>query len=241
MQSITSASNPKIIETAKLKDKKFRDIAGCYLVEGEKMVAEALSRGMDVQSIFTVDENSVAKSFAHSFVVAKNIFSKLTDTVTPEGILAVVKKPKSSLRKLDRCVILDRIRDPGNLGAIIRTCAAADVTDLFLCGCADAFAPKVVRSTMGGIFCVNIVETNEDSAIAVVKERGIPIVTADMRGNDVFGVHLAQFALVVGSESHGVSQGFRAAADATVSIKMKNIESLNASVALGVILYQLIN
>jgi TrmH family RNA methyltransferase len=139
------------------------------------------------------------------------------------------------------CLFLDGVSDPGNLGTIIRTMACAGIKDLYLLDQgADAFSPKAVRSSMSGIYNVNIrVGTREEILNAI----NLPIIVADMGGENLFSTKIeGDFCLVIGNEAHGVSEMVRQKADKVVSIPMqKGMESLNAGVSAGILIYVIKN
>ncbi|MBO4263042.1 MAG: RNA methyltransferase [Clostridia bacterium] len=239
---ITSRSNETIKRAASLKIKKFRDEAGEYLVEGYKMVNDAIRFNADVRLILVTEEgvSRLGKTDAEIITVSESVLESVCDSVTPQGVAAVVKKsvfPEGE--KPDVSVLLDGVRDPGNMGTIIRTCVAAGVKRVYLADCCDPYSPKAVRASMSGIYNAEIVETDIVSAIAALD--GVPIIAADMNGTDVFGYEPPKrFCLAVGNEANGISEEVKKAAGAFVAIPMKKeIESLNAGVSLAVTLYEL--
>ena len=152
---INSKSNPTIKEIIKLYDKKYRQQYGKYLVEGTKPVDECLAYGHGAELIVCTEQ--LAAKYDSPIVVSETLFSAISAEKTPQGVIAVVKLPDFKPKKPDgRCLLLDRIRDPGNLGTIIRTANAAGYSQLYLINCADPFSPKVVRASMSGIFFVKI-------------------------------------------------------------------------------------
>ena len=167
--------------------------------------------------------------------------SAISDTKTPSGILCVVKPSKMDFNKGNNVVVLDGVSDPGNMGTIIRTCVACGVKDIFAINCVDYTSPKVVRSTMGGIFNVNVIPATYEELLD--KLQGYNLLTLDMNGEDIF--HLTKvkspFGLIVGSEAHGVSKILKENCTTILSLPMVGpIESLNAAVSLSVALYTLI-
>lgn len=239
MRVIDSKDNALILRTAKLKDKKYRDRFGEYLIEGERAVKQAIQAGADLTQIFS--DRPISWIPSEKYVsVNETIIKKISDAMTPQGIVAVARIPEISVGDFSRCAILDGISDPGNLGTIVRTSAACGIEYLFLAGCADAYAPKTVRSSMGGVCYVKPVVMDRKEIVALMRERNVPIYCTDMSGKNAFSFTCrSRFALAVGSEARGLSPEIRAAADETLSLKMQNVESLNAAVAYAVILYQL--
>ncbi len=178
---------------------------------------------------------------AETLAVSEGVFGWLSDEVTPQGVLAVIEREFYEAEKPEKsCVLLDGIKDPGNIGTIIRTCAAAGITDVYLADCCDPFSPKAVRSSMSGIFRVRLFGTEREKIGDIFKD--IPLIAADMSGKDVFSFAPPdKFCLAIGSEAHGISEEVGKAAAYSVSVPMENgIESLNAGISLAVILYQFI-
>ena len=239
---ITSKNNLKIKQIALLKDKKFRKKSGLFVVEGFKMVSEAISHGKAVQVLVGL-EDAVARFEScdvEKIVVNESVLSYVSDAVTPQGILAVLKEDIKPLKSPEKpAVLLDGIADPGNLGTIIRTCVAAGVNDIYLVDCCDPFSPKAVRSSMSGIFFANLYFLSRQEISSVMQNT--PIIVADMGGENVFTFSPPKtYCLVIGNEANGVSQEVKALATHTVKIPMADrIESLNAGVSLAVIIYTL--
>ena len=239
---ITSKTNPKVKEIASLKDKKHRKTSGFYIVEGHKMVGEAIKMGKEI--ILLVGTEDGLSRFLdcdkEKLFVSDGVFSHLSDAVTPQGILAVLKEEKNSPKTPEKpCVLLDGVADPGNMGTIIRTCVAVGVKDIFLVDCCDPYSPKAVRSSMSGIFSVNLYFIKREEIAEIFKTT--PIIVADMNGENVFSFNPPSvYCLVIGNEANGVSSTVKNLATYTVKIPMSPLsESLNAGVSLAVTLYEL--
>lgn len=246
---ITSKQNQTVKRTALLKQKKYRKEFGEYIVEGEKMLKEALALNQEVLRVFATEDydlsflNDFDFNFDNVYVVNRAVFDYLTDEVTPQGILSVVKIPKSApISSLSCVLLLDRLQDPGNVGAVIRLSAACGVKDVIAVDCADAYGTKAVRSSMSGIFRCNLLDLSSEQAYALLKQNNLPIVTADMNGENLFSFNAPKkFCLVLGNEGNGVSGFFKQNANYTISIPMKNnVESLNVATAAGITLYSLL-
>ncbi len=242
---ITSKQNQSVKRIASLKQKKAREELGLYVVEGLKMIFDACSFGLKICEVFTTEKN--ANAFENvSFpvtLVSDAVFKNMSDEVTPQGVLAVLEIPKSeAITSLSRCLLLDRVQDPGNVGTIIRLAAACNVKDILTIDCADPYSPKAVRSSMSGIYRVNVIKTTWQECERLLSENGVPLVCADMDGENIFDAEpLEKFCLCVGNEGQGISEEILRRADKTVSIPMEGgIESLNVSVATGVSLYSLL-
>ncbi len=232
-------NNVKFIKS--LQTKKGRTKAGCYLVEGEKMVKEAFLAKKAVKMV--LGEPSMVKNYLSCnnlevVETTREILEYCSDTITPQGICAVVEFNKNKQTYEGNVVLLDGISDPGNMGTIIRTCTAVGIKNLILVNCCDPYLPKCVRSSMSGIFHVDIEELDYETALSRIS--GKEIIVADMSGENVFNFSSDNFCLVVGNEAHGVSEFMKNKANKTVAIPMKNtMESLNAGVSCSIILYEL--
>ncbi len=242
---ITSKQNAKIKEIKSLQQKKFRILTKKYLVEGVKMIKDALSCGEDVETIVTTPKTFACfedyKSLSDRIItVSDEVFSYLSLEVNPQGVIAVVKKKEKEIPYAkDSVLLLDRVSDPGNLGTIIRTAAASGYKDIYLLNCVDAFNPKTVRASMSGIFHVNLNEGGEELLSFI----DLPMISADMSGESVFEFCPPKaFCLVIGNEANGISDRVKNLSKYTVKIPMENtVESLNAGVAAGILMYALKN
>lgn len=243
---ITSKQNAYIKTVKSLKDKKYRDEYGLYVIEGVKMVKEAILSGVQIQKILATEKGSeqlfvALASEVQVELVSDIVFDCLTDEVSPQGVIAVAVKPNLPISAPNGAsIFLDGVSDPGNVGAIIRTAAASGYKDIYLANSADAYSPKSVRASMSGIYKVNVYSGDKDQLLKVINQ---PIVIADMNGCSVFEYKpMQEFCLVIGNEAHGVSKQLRDLAQVTVSIPMQNdMESLNASVSAGILMYALKN
>ena len=239
---ITSKQNSLIKQIRSLSDKKFRDRLGQYLVEGVKLVKEALVLNLPVVTVVGTERGleNLSLSGVKCESVSQEVFDYITTEVSPQGVLAVIEKPKEEkFEANDCCILLDGVSDPSNMGAVIRTAVASGYKTVYMTeDCADPFSPKAVRSSMGGIFRVRTVRASREELIALIK---LPIIVADMSGENLFEYKSPKkFCLVIGNEGHGVSKEFRGIADKTVSIPMQNgMESLNAAVSAGLLMYTL--
>jgi len=258
MIRLTSSQNPIIKEVRALKNKSEREERGLYFIEGARFVSEALKEPTDIKyfvvsETFSSDEGNapliaaVSDSPAQCYVVPDRLFDSISDTKTPQGVLAVIKLAKKGLKgmKLPRglLVVLDSIQDPGNMGTIIRTadaagCAAVIVPE----GCVDVFNPKVLRSTMGSLFHVPVYFAQSlTEALSTAKEQGFLICASHLEGSvSIYETDLSgNVALVIGSEAHGISEESRKMADILVRIPMQGrAESLNASIAAGIMIFE---
>ena len=238
MKTITSKDNPAVKRVKKLYKKSFRDECGVFLAEGERLVFDAVKSGAQIETLFVTGKFSdVNISADNVYTVDEKVIAGISDTASPQGILAVVKKQEYSSSDISEpCVICDRVSDPGNLGTIIRTADAAGFGSVVLLpGCVDAFSPKVVRASMGSVFHIPVIEC-EFSDI-----RGMSLLCADLENSDyIYDYDFKKpFGVVIGNEANGVSDSVMSACDARIKIPMPGkSESLNAAVSFGVIAFE---
>ena len=237
---ILSRQNPLVKELASLKEKKGRRRTGTFLVEGHKMVREAVASGMDVVRLILREDYAGETYGLPAVRLGRDAFAAVCDEKTPQGIAAEVAIPLRSVQPPQgRCLLLDGLQDPANVGAIIRTAVAAGYEDVYLAGCADPFSPKSVRASMSGVFFARIMQGTQEEILSAIA--GLPVIAADMGGEDVFSYAAPEkFCLAVGSEGNGLSELVRSRADVTVRIPMDaRTESLNAAVSAGILMYAL--
>ena len=243
---ITSRSNPTVKKLVSLQQKKYRALYGEYVAEGEKMVAECLAAGGEI-SLLALSESKAQKAGnAYSglpmpvIILSDDVFEKVSGEQTPQGVLAVVRMPRPALKAPGKsCLLLDGVSDPGNLGAIIRTANAAGYEEIYLLGCADPYSPKAVRASMSGVFHTALYEGNAADILAALE--GVPLVTADLDGENVFVFTPPEkFCLVIGNEGHGIRAEVKSRRAYTVTVPMRRTqESLNAAFSAGLVMYAL--
>lgn len=238
---ITSPQNSLVKTLCELKDKKGRKKQNAYLVEGVKMVAEAIKFNMPIKLIIGLKD--IVESFCFNgekYFAEEKVLLKLSDCETCQGVFAVIEQPKDNfIISKEPCVLLDRVRDPGNLGTIIRTSVALGIKNIYLLDTVDCYSPKVVRSSMSGIYSVNLMQI--DSQKLQELANGLEFISADMCGENVFNfTPKNNFCLVMGNEANGLSEQVKSLTKTFVSIPMQSgIESLNVGVAFAVIGYRL--
>lgn len=249
---ITSASNEQIKEIIQLKEKaKVRRTTGRFVVEGIKMFQEIPSEDL-LETYVSQQFEKENKEFLHGRkyqLVSDNVFKKMSDTVTPQGIMAVVKMKSYQVedviakRKKERScfVVLERLQDPGNLGTILRTGEGAGISGLIMSrDCVDIYSPKVIRSTMGSIFRVPFAVVDDlPEAIKLLKANGIVSYAAHLQGELYSNGKLQEnCAFLIGNEARGLSDEIAAFADRKIKIPMEGqVESLNAAVATAILMY----
>lgn len=242
---IISKDNSQIKHIKQLKQKKYRDEYKEYVVEGIKIVEEAIEEKEDIVLIVICEEilkKQIDIVGLKVEYVSKNIFEMISDTVTPQGILAVIKERKSSVVSSKVLFALDDIQDPGNMGTIIRTLDAAGIKDLILSNeSADIYNPKVTRSTMGAIYRLNVIRTDLLSKLKEMQKDGYKIVVTSLATNkNHYDINFDEKTIIViGNEAKGVSQEIMEIADVKVKIPMLGkSESLNAAMATGILAYE---
>ena len=255
MQTITSKDNELIKHIRKLKDKKYRDESNEYVVEGVKLVEEAVKENAKIKQIIVCEDTTrtyeipthimleIAKY--ECIYVSDKIFNIITQVTNPQGIMAIIEKNAQDTQidyTQDIIVALDDVQDPGNLGTILRTVDSIGLNQIIVSkGTADAFNSKVVRSTMGAIFRIKIIEV-EDLAQAIKEMRKHHfklMVTSLQTKNSIYDIDFNKKIIVIGNEANGVSKEIQDMADEKAKIPMLGrTESLNASVAAGVVMYE---
>ena len=264
IESITAKENKKLKLISSLSAKKGRIKNNAYLVEGKRMVLEAFEYVRDAIMFIIISENfssenkdlvtSLDESAISVYTVSDKLFKESVDTMNPQGIAAAVSiknlsVKKSELNDINKILILDGISEPGNLGTIIRTAEAAGIELIYLLkGCADIYNPKVVRSTMGSIFRTEFVFADNAEILNDVKKHGFKIICSCLENSvDIYRYSAdrgadesIKTAIVVGSEAFGVSEEVLNMSDIRVRIPMRGkVESLNAAIAAGILMYLL--
>ena len=255
MQIITSKDNEIVKNVRKLKEKKYRDINNEYIVEGIKMIKEAILEDAKIKLIVVCEDNAnsgaIDKKLLYEIAkyeciyVSKKVFDLISDVQTPQGMLAVIEKENSEDKidyTEDVIVVLDGIQDPGNLGTILRTIDSVGLKQVIVSKeTADSYNPKVVRSTMGAIFRVKVIESNNIlETLKNMKKHKYKIMATSLEtSHSIYDVDYNKKVIVIGNEANGVSKEILDYADEKIKIPMLGkTESLNASVATGVILYE---
>lgn len=242
---ITSKDNEIIKNIKKLKEKKYR--LDSYIVEGIKMVKEAISENQEIALIairedFKIDFDTKKIKIV---TISNKIFNDISDVKTPQGILAVIKKNQNNQIETnsDYILALDSLQDPGNMGTIIRTADSANINQIIINKTTvDPYSPKVIRSTMGAIYRTNIIEVEDLKAtLKEMKSKGFQIITTDLKATQsIYDINYNnKTVVVIGNEANGVSQEILQTADKKVIIPMLGkTESLNASIAASIMIYE---
>ena len=240
---ITSVHNEHIKELVKLKEKKHRDETGTFLVETKHLVLEAYKAGLIKELI--LEQNEIFPLDVPITYVSKEVLKKLSSVESPSKVMAVVEKRKVEDKYGEKVLILDRIQDPGNLGTIIRSAVAFNI-DTIICSkdTVDFYNPKVVRASQGMMFHIPILVKNTKDIIKELQDNDYKIIgTKVTNGKDVRKASIySHFALIIGNEGQGISKDIEELCDEYLYIKMnETCESLNASVAASILLYEINN
>ena len=241
---ISSKDNETIKEIRKLKDKKYRQ--NKFIVEGIKMLQEAINEKQNIELIVIKEGINISLDLSNYKVISvtDNVFDSLTDVVSPQGILAIInKKTNAEINKnVDYMIALDGIQDPGNMGTILRTLDSAGINQVIISkDTVDCYSPKVVRSTMGSIYRINIIEVdNLKETLKDLKNNDFEVVVTSLHTNDsIYDINYSKKIVVIGNEANGVSKEIIDISDKKVKIPMLGkTESLNASVATGIMVYE---
>lgn len=239
MKEITSVNNEYIKNICKLKDKKNRNLEKKFLIEGYHLVDEAYEANC-LQELFVLEYQSKYSNITQVKVNDK-IMEKLSFTKSPQGIVGVCSMNSNKEIKGSKFLLLDNINDPGNLGTLIRSSIGFDIDTIILSeDCVDLYNDKTIRSTQGGIFNINIVVSNLEETIEILKRKKIKVIGTSLDSAvDLKTLKpLNQYALLLGNEANGVKNKLLEKTDINVKIEMnKKLESLNVAVAGSIIMY----
>ena len=255
MQQITSKENKIIKHIIKLKEKKYRKEYNEYIIEGAKIVQEAIQEKAKIKQII-ISENAINTDLMQNHLkeelqkidyiqVPSKIFKLISEVEKPQGILAIIEKEKQEENidvNQDIILALDDLQDPGNLGTIIRTADSVGLKQILISkGTTEAYNPKVIRSTMGAIFRVKIIECeNLKETLKRLQKNNFKIMVTDLNTDkSIYDIKLQKKVIIIGNEANGVSEEIKNIADTRAIIPMfGKTEILNASIATGVILYE---
>ncbi|WP_138211319.1 TrmH family RNA methyltransferase [Hathewaya histolytica] len=259
MDFIESKNNSLIKEVKKLKEKKFREEKNCFIVEGIRFTEEAINSNFEIEYIF-FDEDSLQKKEVKKLLenrnslldnntkvykVTKEVFRIISNTETPQGVLAVVRNKEIHIKDNKGFYILvDRVQDPGNLGTIVRTAHATGALGVILTkGTVDIYNEKTLRSTMGSIFKVPIIRDDDLSFTFNLKDNGFKIISSSLdTDTNFYSLNLKENAIIViGNEGNGISDEIYSISDIKAKLPMVgDSESLNAGVAAGIMMYEVL-
>lgn len=257
---IESLQNEQVKYVASLQRRKAREEAQLFVIEGWRFVEEGVRRKAAIKKVYACLERNPSEwpplliklregNIPFEEVDAR-VFRKMSATEEPQGVLAVVRQTNYSWSDIhidegNVVLILDGLQDPGNLGTILRTALAAGVRLVCLTpGTVDLYNPKVLRSTMGAVFSLVVLRGQPVGEILnFCRKQGLRMLLGDVQGTSIYETELSKepLALVVGNEGQGPSQAFREGNIQRVTIPMANeVESLNAAMATGILLYEIV-
>lgn len=255
---ITSRDNPLVKDVRRLLgDAKYRKESGLFVTEGARLCADAVFSKLVVETAFITDRarrqyaayvKAVTGAAHQSVTVPDALFAYMSDTDSPQGVLCICRKPPlPTAPKADGCYIaLERIQDPGNLGTVIRTAEALGIRGVLLSdGCCDPYSPKVLRSSMGGVFRLSVYAAGDlAETLPVLHKQGFRsfACVVDPAANAVNQTAFGCGSLcVIGNEGNGLSPETIAACSERITIPMSGrAESLNASMAAGIVLWEMV-
>lgn len=252
---IESRENSLVKRLVRLSnDRKFRKEMQEMVCEGEKMLGEALSSGIDIHDILLAEDVELDTELlrqaegqgAKLYICPSSLLGKVSNVKTPQGVVFSCERPVAELHVLQdakRLMVLEGLQDPGNLGTIIRTADAFALDGIILCeGCVDPTSPKVVRATMGAAFRMPIAAAPLEQTVAFLHEQNMPLYAAALSESSVPLTHvdLTRAAVMIGNEGRGITKKAAALCTQQIIIPMDGrAESLNASVAASIIMYEM--
>ena len=230
---ITSLTNEKIKEYAKLNQSKYREEMKMFIVEGPHLVEEASKLGL-LEEVITTDPS------VKGTLVNESVMKKLSNTVHPVKVLGICKFVKKT-ELTSKVLVLDTISDPTNLGTLLRSAVAFGFDTVFLSnGSVDCYNDKVIRGSQGAIFKINIIKGDLISFLDKIKKTHQILGTNVRVGKDVASIKIKpKLALILGNEARGMCEEANDFVDENLFIKMHNTESLNVSVAGSILMYEI--
>lgn len=245
MNVITSLDNDKVKLCRKLQKKKYRDDYKLFIVEGLHLALEAFRAGV-LEELILEEHEEIPFPSPYSYV-SKEVMSKISTMDTPSTVIGLCRKLDSDEVLGERVLVLDNVQDPGNLGTIIRSALAFNVSTIILSeNTVDLYNPKVLRATQGMIFHINVISRNVVNWLSTIAHLGIPIYGTKVdAGEDVRKLtddEKKRFVLIVGNEGNGVSHSVLELCSKNLYIPTNDkVESLNVAVATSILLYELGN
>lgn len=243
---ITSIQNEQVKNWRKLHTKKYRNQMQSFLIEGFHLIEEAYKSGWKITTIIVQEAIETPNEWSDLPIisVSKEVFDSVSQTQTPQGVVAVVQMKMIEKRPTGPVLLLDGLQDPGNVGTIIRTADAVGASEIYVGkGTVDLYNDKVIRATQGSLFHIRIEQVDIKEAIVTLKHTGYTIWASALQ--QAVELPDAQFtqqdALIVGNEGAGIQDEVLAMADEFVKIPIYGeAESLNVSVATGILLYAMV-
>lgn len=247
MKIIKSLQNEQIKNYARLKEKKYRDETGLFIVEGDHLVRMAIEANCLVSLLVAEEELENYLDIIDeekTIIVSESIINKLSFTKTPQNIIAIAKQTSFDKKDAKRVLVLDTLQDPGNVGTLIRSALAFNYDKIYVSeSTVDIYNEKVIRASQGAIFKINIVKKELNEIYRNLKKNDFHILVTSLTNNSIYLEEVEKkekFAIVLGNEGNGVSEVSLKNASSVVKIKMsEEIDSLNVGVAGSIVMYAL--
>lgn len=247
MRIIKSLQNEQIKSFARLKEKKYRDETGLFLVEGEHLVRMALEANCLTTLLVAEEELENYLDIIDeetTIIVTESIINKLSFTKTPQNIMGIAKQNTFDKKDCNRVLVLDTLQDPGNVGTLIRSALAFNYDKIYVSeSTVDVYNEKVIRASQGAIFKINVVKKELNDIYRLLKKNEFDIIVTSLTNNSIYLEELEKkerFAIVLGNEGNGVSEVSLKNASRVVKIRMSDkIDSLNVAVAGSIVMYNL--
>ena len=244
---ITSVQNARIKHVVALQQKSsLRREEGLFVVEGQREIEHCIACGYEIEELFVLNTISYT-GHSPATLVSPQVYEKMAYRESTEGLIAVAKTKQHRLKDLSLkenplIVVLERVEKPGNLGAILRSAEAAGVDAVIVCDpLTDLYNPNLIRASIGGVFNVPVAVCTSEECISFLKQRHITILTAQLQDSyEYYDYDMRPAtAIVMGTESTGLTQQWREAADAHIRIPMLGrLDSLNVSVSAAILMYE---
>ncbi len=245
MSTVTSRDNPHIKQVVRLiQSKDARAESGTFVCEGAVLLSEAQASGCKIVQLFCLPEllDTLPPLDCPITCVTPGVLQKISDVKTPQGIVFVAQMPSAPLPPRGPLIALEDVRDPGNVGTIIRTAEALGMAGVVLLGhCADPFSPKVVRSAMGALFRLPLCTMTPETLRAHADVHGLALYGTALRDDSVpiHTIALKNACVVIGNEAHGLSEHMRNLCQKCLIIPIETIQSLNAAIAAGICMWEM--
>ncbi|HHX33670.1 MAG TPA: RNA methyltransferase [Gammaproteobacteria bacterium] len=242
---ITSTQNSQVKDWIKLHNKKYRVRTQSFLIEGYHLVEDALKSGWDIETLIVQDGIQLPDwLIEHPYTtVEKQVFAAITQTEAPQGVAAVVKMKNATKTAGEYVLLIDQVQDPGNLGTMIRTADAAGFSQVVLGkGTVDLYNDKVIRASQGSIFHIPIIEADLLDVIPALQNQAYTVLASALENSVAYDSveNLDKVALIMGNEGSGIAPEILQLADKRIKIPIYGqAESLNVSIAAGILMYQL--
>lgn len=247
MKIIRSLQNEQIKNFARLKEKKYRDETGLFIVEGDHLVRMALEANCLTTLLVAEEELENYLDIIDedkTIIVTESIINKLSFTKSPQNVIGVAKQNTFDKKDVSKVLVLDTLQDPGNVGTLIRSALAFNYDKIYVSeSTVDVYNEKVIRASQGAIFKINIVKKELNEIYRILKKNNFEILVTSLTNNSIYLEEVTKkdkFAIVLGNEGNGVSEVSLKNATSVVKIKMsEEIDSLNVAVAGSIVMYTL--